>query len=662
MAIKASAGRTTEVRLLEFGLRHLWDTSGGDHTRAWFDAFSPQLYNFNQLAYHRKPQLGVLKVGRGKKGSGKRRGPGQAPVKQGLEGSFRFEPIGLRGGATKKQADEYVRKRLFTWALHYDTQGTADLVGHQLPTYESTKRDGGPPPGAPQLSPLKKQIKFFWGMMRHHRETVDDSGGHPSTPLQKDFGLSAAEAGKGFKAPRILPTQDSFLATYQRKAVTELNFGAKQLADDGLRDLMGKLATILTIDPAARKTLSADSAEELGLRILRELEAGMPILTAEDAPLAVQEAIGRVRAGLAFGERPRDTMLDIEPKMTDALDAIEASMIAANQGRRGGSYTRGPGSTFDGILADMRKRGIEVSEVGNRLSQIYRINATSYGGIIDYQEALIDKIQEDVYSAYQHGGISQMKLGPEGVDMHGIGTQFFHKRGVGIDTAGGYVWSSRAKVPGGGGMFFFSIWKPAVLNSAEDVSVVGMWLPITPTLWRNALERSTVRNFSGAIQRSVVSALDGAITTTAGQALHVNALGTEFGRQMSKGFARGDPSQRITTPGYLYTRVTIQPTGEVVNEIAELIEAAAVKYGEMISIAGPQPSGTPSFTHWVMSQERAAEKMAQKMDSRLSKDWKSWVYKLGGKYKPQPFKAAEDKWPQPVHPRPYLWMTAQHRR
>ena len=77
-------------------------------------------------------------------------------MKQGLEGSFRFEPIGLRGGATKKQADEYVRKRLFTWALHYDTQGTADLVGHQLPTYESTKRDGGPPPGAPQLSPLKK--------------------------------------------------------------------------------------------------------------------------------------------------------------------------------------------------------------------------------------------------------------------------------------------------------------------------------------------------------------------------------------------------------------------------------------------------------------------------------------------------------------------------
>ena len=652
----------THTRLLEFGFRHLWDTTGGDHTRSWFDQFDPQLYRFNQLAHNQGTsniKVGRIDAVRGAPEKGYPKGKLIHGKILGRKSSFRFEPLRLRGASTEKNTNEYVRKRLFSWALHSDAEGTAALFDRNLPKFESTKREGGPPPGAKELSPLKKQIKFFWSMMRHHRALVDESGGNAYTPLEKDFGLSASEAGQGFKAPRILPTQDSFLATYQRKAVTELDIQSKILADEGLRDLLRKLGGILTIDPAARKTLKADSAEELGLRILTELEAtgAYPITQPSDASLAVSQAITQVQQYYrGLGQPPRVSMLDIEPHMTGALDVIEDTMR-----RAGGAYATGPGSVLGQVISDIRTRGLEVSEAPNRLSQIYRINASTYGGVRGFQEALIDQIQEDIFSAYQHGGKSQMKLGPPGVDMRGIGSQFFYDRGVSIDSAGGYVWSSRASVAGNGGMFFFSIWKPAVVNTPDDIAVVGVWLPIVPTLWRNALENSSVAQFENAIRRAVVTALGGAITTQAGATLHINALGTQYGRSLSAGFASGDPQQRIATPGFLKTRVTIQPQGTVADEIYKLVKLAAVQYGNMISVAGPRPTGTPSFSQWVMSQERRGEHMAQIMDDNLSKGWSSWIYKLGGKYKPQPFKAAKDKWPQPVHPRPYLWMTAQGR-
>ena len=656
------------ARTMHFGFRHLWDTTGGDHSKSWFAKFIPELYRFRMLAKGKGRDPGI-RVGTDKPKREPRGEPTEAHPEgelgkilekggRGKEATFKFEPERLRGGKSKEKQLEYIRKRLFSWALHYEDDDTADLFGRSLPLYEHTRRKGGPSSDAPELSQDKQQYKFWWSMIQHHRSKVDAKGGNPMGEFRK-------EVGPGFKPPRIRPTGKSFLATYQRKVVSDINMMFKPLVDEGMRDLLKELGGILTFDPPARgkgsKSLDAESEEELGLRILKSMEAiyikDRSSWNADNIGELVKEGIEALQQSRLMGVDLRPNRIDISPLMVDAQETI-AEMMREAGGEAMLLLTRGSGADpLKVVMSHIKERGLEVTQVKERLGQLYKIKEKNFSGPTAYMEKIKKTIQEDVYSAYLNSGKSQMKVGPARGKMRSIGTEFFSERGVTPETEGGYVWSSPGKMQGQGGVFFFSIWKPKKLRSAEDVAVVSVWLPITPTLWTSAIQASTLGALESDIRQAVKSALGGAIRHKKLGEFYTNFLGTDFvtmgseGRTKPGGLRRGPPS---FASSHLVTRVSIMPRGAVAAAIGKLVEAAAYRFGADVT-----PGVNQAFYEWVKNQEWEGEKGARRVDHGMSQSWKSWAPGLGGKYTPRPGEAID--WPQPFHPRPFLWMTGTGR-
>jgi len=642
------------ARTMHFGFRHLWDTTGGDHSESWFAKFDPNLYRFRMMApgAGRDPgiRVGIDKPIREPRGEPTTAHPKGEPGKilekggRGKEATFKFEPKGLRGGAGKENQLEYIRKRLFSWALHYEDDDTAGLLGRSLPLYEHTRRKGGPSSDAPELSQDKQQYKFWWSMIQHHRSQVDAEGGNPMGEFRK-------EAGPGFKAPRTRPTGKSFLATYQRKVVNDINMMFKPLVEEGQRDLLKKLGDILTFDPPARKSLEADSEEELGLRILKSMEAEYNVdpgsWNPDNIGGLVKKGIEELQKSRTMGVDLRPNRIDISPLMADAQEVIDKMMRGAGTGAMLLTLGEG-GDPLGTVMGHIKERGLEVTQVKERLGQMYKIKEEDFSSSTSYMEKIKKTIQEDVYSAYM--------TAPKERTTGTIGTQFFSDRGMGIEKEGGYVWSSPGKMQGQGGIFFFSIWKPKKLRSAEDVAIVSVWLPITPSLWTSAIQASTLSGFESDIRKAVESALGGAIRHETLGEFYTNFLGTDFVTMGSEGFSAqaGSGEDRLATSSHLVTRVNIMPRGEVAAAIGKLVEAAAHRFG-----AAVKPGENQAFFDWVADQEWEGEKGARRVDHRRSATWKAWAPGLGGKYIPRPGEAI--KWPQPFHPRPYLWMTGTGR-
>jgi len=621
---------TLIVRSMQTGFRHLWDNTGGDHSRAWFEQFIPQHYQFSQLQRAVAEQTNDIRVGQGP-------GSTRASSRVGKDASFRFEPRGLPTGSKEKK-DEYIRKRLFSWALHFKGDNTAQMFNRELPMYESTKREGGPPKGAPELSPRKKRTKFFWGMLKSHRDEVDALGGHPWGSFVKD---TEGGAARGMKIPRISPEANDFLSIYQKSILSELDWKFKPLADKALRDLLSMLGNMLTVHRGGRTALGAESGEELGLRILEELN------TTWRSSLSPAENVARAIDRVAQAEGFRRGAIDIpgldeagNPQAAGAQSTVRQLMQNAQ------THTQYSSRNYNQVLDDIWVRGLEVTSAPRRLEQMYE--AGSGVSVPDYLDTMAETIQRDVFTVYGTPGGEGLRRVP-GESPATVGEQFFRR--ISRQTGGGLVWSN----PAHGGVAFFSIWIPPNMQSADQVAVLPLWLPITTNLWDNALNTLLRRSTVNEIRRAVNSAVDRGVThTTLGYDLYMNSVGTDFIR-LPTGIrtARG-PGGPL---GHLTTQVSVVPIDDVAQSIYDLVEASATAYGTILDVI--TVGGGGAFYQWVEQQHRVGEKGAQAVDKKVGTPWRPFVTQLGGKTPPLPRKSIG--WPQAIHPRPYLSLTAAGR-
>ena len=511
--------------------------------------------------------------------------------------TFRLMPLGVPPGQHK---EEYVKKMLFSWALFAQGDYTAALFPSkrtgqgQLPEYEHSRKEGGPGPRATPLSPHQQKKKFLWSRLQHQR---------------REILLNATNFTKIYS--------DSILGVYKMRMNIEAN--------KGIRELMKKIDVNMTVHNDERTSLQATSEEELLLAIAPELAKESQL------PTSSAEMIARMRkvAGDTFirrgseGETRGESMIDLPPTLKTELAAV-------------GKYIEKYGGS-DTLIEDIKRGGLEVTEQYRRLNKIY--GAVS-GDITDYMEEHKKNIQNDIFSKATTG---QSKFS-EKAQSKGITTvaeQIFSPKRLGKGGSGTLTWSE----PTGEGVAFFSVTVPDQIKTKDSIGVNAVHIRGPKYVWEGVLNALGVEENHSDIRNSIASIYKGVIQDTEGNIIKTKTLANAM---VNVGVGR-----RFTT------RVDATLEEGVAGDLYNLVASAAENFSDRLTVAD-----NSNFTGWLAAQHKRGEEAALSIHNASSKNWKGWLNTViskadgSGPYNLEnPSPLAGGSYPQPVHPRPFLWLT-----
>ena len=568
MVKELESTKDIDARTIQTGFVKYWDDTGGP------DA---EHYNYQEGGFGWHPEDYKFAIPRESNVANEDVRVGR-PLR---ENTFRMVPTGRMAGTRgSTEANEYVKKMLFTWAINLDPEGMADLFGTTLRQYEKpkstrsgrgalrTKRRSGTQP-----LPLDTQkTKFLWARLIHDNE-------------------------------EITKHKDIYGDMYKNDVDNSYRISMNQASRQSMRDLYKELPDVLEVGIGGGEQLSADSPEEIMMAI-----AGADLSAWNDPNANLDDIVGDMEEILAGMEpRMRESKIDIPPHLTNEIDRI--TQLLAGQ---------------DELISRIEEGGIEITEQHGRLAKMY-----GSGDVGDGEEFIghyTQKIKEDIVKQYRR---------PTPTGKRTIAEQFYD-RDVGVGDTNVLTWSE----PAWGGVAFFAIYIPSTRPlSEEDVSIISYFLDDTPNLWRGVLRQQGIHNNHALIREAASQVFDGVVKTKTGAVIKTHVLGTTMTNMVGVG------------KDVISTKVDATAPKEVASALFDLVSDAAVNIGNRLTL-----SQGAEFTEWVRKQHGRGEKTAWKIHQRKGKGWANWLDKTGGKQTPKPKEAID--WTQPIHPRPFLWMTA----
>ena len=575
MVQELEATEEIDARTIQTGFVRFWDDAGGDkdhsNVKEGGFAWSPDHYEF--FRPQTAPDDDDITIGK----------------KGGTKNTFRMIPRGIaRGTQGSQEADDYVKKLLFTWAIDLAPQKMADLFGTKLRAYEKpkvtrsgkgrlmTKRRASTYP----LPLDTQQTKFLWARLIYDNAEV---------VIHKDI----------------------YSAMYEDHTANSYKIAMNQASNRAMRDLfkeLGKKKGLLKVGVGGGKTLGAESAEEIMIAM-----AGADLskwneeeTTEEEMMKDMEEIISKMPI------RERGSKIDIPPHLEDEIERI--TNLLEGQGQAD-------------LIERIKKGGIEVTEQHGRLAEMYGSGKTGDGR--QFIEFYTKKIKEDIVKQYT-------KSTRKATGKRTVAEQFY-TRGVGLGETDVLTWSE----PAWGGVAFFSVYIPEKRPlSASDIGVISYFLDDTPSIWRGILRQQGIHRNHHKVANALKNVFSGVITVKGGAVIKTKTLGTTLGHM--PGFGK---TQMIST------RVDATAPKKVAKGLYDLVKKAAEKIGARLTL-----DEGAAFSKWVKAQHKRGEESAWGIHQRKGRGWRDWIEKTGGKEDPKP-KAAVD-WTQPIHPRPFLWMSA----
>lgn len=604
-----------EYRTIQTGFQRFFDHTGGNLTRNWFQQFRPTDYAF------KLPRMGLtggsnafsnkdINVGRlldGDDDIAAGRG-----VKGGTrEDTFRLQPRGIPGVGPDGNADEYSKKLLFSWALQHNSDDTTAIFGRELRQYEKPdttksglgqkgagKRITGPLPHAKQLT------KFFWS-------TLSSKAGYELPGGGRHWGAdqnTIASQGRNFRG------------IYEKSVLDKYRMSANKASNQAMRDLLDILPQVLTVDPSGKRSLETDSPEELMIAVAGNTISQWNTMSRAE----IEEDMARLMK-MTPSLRGPGGMIDIPPNspaINRVIDTIKSTSQDAMK-----------------VKAAIAAGGLEVTEIPKRLQRIYEIDQWKVPTRAQYMFEAEIALRQDIYERYKAGGTYK----PTRKDR-GIGEQFYD-RGVGLGGYEALTWSE----PAFDGVAFFSVVIPTGQTDFFDpsyISVTSHFEPQMKGVGVRVLENNGINQNISAIRRAARSVLHGGIRDSTGATIVSNTLGTNIGPMTMGGLT-----------GIVRTGVDISAPTDVAAELYDLVQATADNLGNMITIKASSGGTSFAFTDWIESQQQRGEDFAWKVHQSAGRGWRTWLDTIGPQAKKgtPPSDAAD--WPQPIHPRPFLWMT-----
>tara|TARA_Y100000034_G_C6885999_1_gene406846 strand:+ start:266 stop:2167 length:1902 start_codon:yes stop_codon:yes gene_type:complete len=611
-AAELKADKFVHYRTIQTGFLKMWDSTG--QSQSWYNSFDPKHYAF------KLPRMDL--VDEGLKNKDEEIGVGR-PVKS---ESFKMMPLGSKsqlgtlglsedavgsGGGGVGSA-EYAKKMLFSWALAMDPTDTASKMGGRtLREYEKPDRTksglgqfkgvnmetGKPTQRKTGPLPMDKQLKkFYWS-------TLSSRSGYALKGGGKHWGADQnTMASQGNK----------FRGIYEDSTQRPYSLQANFYSHLAMRSLLKMLGNILTIKKSGKKELGTDSPEELMIAIAgNEIEQWNSMSRSEiEAEMAqMMKTTEKLRA-------PSKYAIDIpvgSPAMERVIKTITETTTDAEQ-----------------VKAAIRKGGLEVTEQYGRLKDMYDPLPSS--GPEDFMRYSATEIKRDIYNKYTQGG-NYVRPGKERT----IGEQFFDRK-VGRGGFEVLTWSE----PVFKGVAFFSIFIPSELTSEDSVGVVTHFEPGMKSVGEAVMRSRGITHNVDTVRRAARSILHGGIvhtktkTTIAAKQLGTHAMKWKLWKDFG-----------------VFTRVDISAPEDVAIALDKLVRGAARNLGNMISI---EPNNT--FTNWVQKQQEQGEKFAGVVHHDAGARWRGIARMLGPQAKAGTSPQDAINWPQPIHPRPFLWMTA----
>lgn len=619
-AAELKADKYKHYRTIQTGFLKLWDSTG--QSQSWYDTFDPQHYAF---------KLGRMDLVEGegaftKKGTNI--GVGRLKGGKTQTESFKMMPLGAKsplgtlglsddavgGGGGGVGRAEYAKKMLFSWALAMNPTDTATAMGGRtLRKYEKparTKSGLGQFKGVNRKTgkatgrktgplPMSKQIeKFYWSTLSSRSGYALPGGGRHWGADQNTI----ASQGHKFR--------DIYEDSTQRPYSLQANFYS-HLA---MRSLLGLLGNILTIKKSGKKALGVDSPEELMIAV-----AGNEI---EQWNRMGQEEI----------EKEMAQMLKTTPKLRVPSKYAIDIPVGSPAMERVLRTIKNQGGTAGQVKEAIRQGGLEITEQHGRLKDMYDL-----GGELSEKDFLKQaemKIKQDVYNRYTQKD-DYVRPGKERT----VGEQFFDRK-VGRGGFEVLTWSE----PAFGGVAFFSVFIPAGSDiiAPDSIRVVVHLERGMKSVGEGVLQNKKITQKIDTVRRAARSILHGGI-------VHTNTETTIAAKQLGTHAMKW----RLWKDFGIWTRVDISAPKDVAKALDELVRGAAKNLGNMISIKTEGP-----FTRWVEQQQQQGEKFAGKVHKSAGARWRSLARVLGPQAKDGTSPEEAINWPQPIHPRPFLWMTA----
>jgi len=637
---------TREYRLIQTGFMRMWDASGGDLKRGpgtWFNQYKQHDYAFKLP----RMEAGGAKIKPGTDINIGRLGANDPDLARAgnrvggtREDTFRLTPLppgtwapgpNDSWASTQGNPAEYGKKLLFTWALMMNATMTTAEFGSELRQYEKpdhTTSGKGQFQGtnkrkARPLPHIKQLTKFFWSRLSSTTpySLKGKGGGFHHGAGQGDI------AADGNRFRDIY--EDSISRKYKMSAI-----GASQRA---MRKLLARLGSILTVDPSGKKSLETESAEELIIAI-----AGNSIHNWNNMSRAQIEA-DMARMMNIPGQKLRAPH--------EKIDIPHTNTAAINRIIGGGSATGIISSTGPDAMktkAAIKAGGLEVTMQPERLRGIYNLKKGFNETRAKYLQRAKETIQEDMYNRYTAG----KKHKPSTVNRT-VAEQFYD-RDVGM--SGGQpvlTWSE----PAYDGVAFFSVFP--MPNGIVPVEPAGVPVHIyfEPSqalavgelvLVKNGIQRQHI----GRVMNAARNSLHGGIRDSTQMNILGNTLGTSSGPLYQSALRNTGLETEITTT------VDISAPSDVAAALYDLVQEVADNLGRQISIIAPGTPGSNKFSDWIAEQQQAGEAMGLSVHQSAGRGWRNWLQQLSAQHKKGIDPADAAKWPQPIHPRPFLWMTA----
>jgi len=617
-AAELKADKFVHYRTIQTGFLKMWDDTG--KSKAWYNTFYPEHYAFKldrmQLeeganAFDNKE----INVGRLKGGKMQ-------------DHSFKMIPRGSRTGETLGGAGggsgggpgsaEYAKKLLFSWAMMMNPTATAsEVFGREMREYEkptTTKSGLGQFKGVNSETgvatqrktaplPLSKQMeKFFWS-------TLSSKSGYS---LKGRGG--GRHWGAGIKQREIAAQGGNFRKIYEesvsRQYSLKANFYSQLAMRSLLKEVVDPKGKILQFKKGGQQTMGADSSEELMIAIAgNEIEQWNKMSEKDIA----DEMVGMLDPKQAI--KTPGSLIDIpvgSPAMERAIRTIKSKDDGAEK-----------------VKAAIRKGGLEITEQHGRLKDMYDPLPSS--GPEDFMRYSATEIKRDIYNKYTQGG-NYVRPGKERT----IGEQFYDRQ-VGRGGFEVLTWSE----PVFKGVAFFSIFIPSKLTSEDSVGVVTHFEPGMKSVGEAVMRSRGITKTVDTVRRAARSVLYGAIKHKEAKLISTKQLGTHAMKwELWKDFG-------------VFTRVDISAPEDVAEQLYNLVNKVANNLGNMITLS---PGG--KFTDWVAKQQGEGEEFAQEIHQSAGTRWRTWVQHLGGQAKDPTPPSQAVNWAQPIHPRPFLWMTA----
>ena len=408
----------------------------------------------------------------------------------------------------------------------------------------------------------------------------------------------------------VVANKDTYSNLYLADTDNSYRISMNRASNRAMRDLFKQLGDLLEIGIGGGKSLGADSPEEIMVAIAGE---NLSKLGWNEEDVTEEQMIRDMDKIIRGMDRDRRGKIDIPPHLEEEIKHITDLLKGEGQAK---------------LIERIKEGGIEITEQHGRVAKMYGSN-DEIGDGQKFIEFYSDKIKEDIVKQYTK---STRKV----TGKRTVAEQFFDRR-IGFEDTNVLTWSE----PAWGGIAFFGVYIPSKrpLNK-EDIGVISYFLNGIPTIWQGILRQKGIHENHSKIARAVKNVFSGVIKIKGGDAIiKTKTLGTLYGKVPG-----------LTGP-QISTKVDAVAPQKVAKGLYDLVKAAAIKIGDQLTL---DTGG--AFSEWVKDQHERGEETAWKVHQRKGKGWVKWLRKTGGKDEPRPKDAID--WTQPVHPRPFLWMTA----